>query len=252
MADAQKATQAAQAAAADAKQAAAEVGKGRPGVHARHWLWQIALASALLFGVDSYYVLSGSYTIVDRAVELFVQGFPWGPVVYAFAAFNAVAGLWQLIAGLALAVLMAAWDRRAGWLMFIGAGASLLDNLVKVLVARQRPAADLVHVLNPATGYSFPSGHAVFYTWVAVMLASALAPKLRPSARPFLWLAAALVILIACTARVYEGVHWPTDVIGGFLLALGWCAFVLWLPERWLPTPSRSWLSRAGKRRVAT
>jgi undecaprenyl-diphosphatase len=248
MADAPKV---AQAAAADAKQAVAEVGKGRPGVHARHWLWQLALACALLFAVDSYYVLSGSYTIVDRAVELFVQGFPWGPVVYVFAAFNAVAGLWQLIAGLALAVLMAVWDRRAGWLMFIGSGASLLDNLVKVLVARQRPAADLVHVLNPATGYSFPSGHAVFYTWVAVMLASALAPKLRPTARPFLWLAAALVILIACTARVYEGVHWPTDVIGGFLLALGWSAFVLWLPERWLPTPSRTWLGRGQKRKVA-
>jgi membrane-associated phospholipid phosphatase len=245
------ATNPAKAAAEDAKQAAVEVGRGQPGVHARHWLWQLALASLLLFGVDSYFVLSGTYTIVDRAVELFVQGFPWGPVVYLFDGFNAVAGIWQLLAGLALALVMAAWDRRAGWLMFIGAGASLLDNLIKVLVARQRPATDLVHVLNPATGYSFPSGHAVFYTWIAVMLAAALAPRLRPSARPFLWLGAALVILIACTARVYEGVHWPTDVIGGFLLALAWCCFVLWLPERWLPTPSRTWLTLGRKRRMA-
>ena len=236
----------------DAKEAAAEVGKGQPGIHARRWLWQIALGAILLFAVDAYFVLSGSYTIVDRSVELFVQGFPWGPVVYVFAAFNAVAGFWQLLAGLVLAVLMAVWDRRAGWLLFIGSGASLLDNLIKVLVARQRPAADLVHVLNPATGYSFPSGHAVFYTWVAIMLAAALAPRLRPTARPFLWLGAALVILIACTARVYEGVHWPTDVIGGFLLALAWCAFVLWLPERWLPTPSRTWLMWRRKRRVAS
>jgi membrane-associated phospholipid phosphatase len=237
--------------AADAKQAAEQVGKGRPGEVARHWLWKVSLACALLFAIDSYYVLSGSYTVVDRAIELFVQGFPWGPVVYLFAAFNAVAGLWQLIAGLALAVVMAAWDRRAGWLMFIGAGASLLDNLVKVLVARQRPAADLVHILSPATGYSFPSGHAVFYTWVAVMLAAAIAPHLMPRARPFLWLTAALVILIGCTARVYEGVHWPTDVLGGFLLALAWCAFVLWVPERWLPTPSRNWLGGGRKRKVA-
>jgi undecaprenyl-diphosphatase len=242
----------AKAAATDAKQAATEVGKGRPGIHARRWLWQLALACALLFVVDAYYVLGGFYTIVDRGIELFVQGFPWGPFVYVFDAFNSIAGLWQLVAGLALAVLLAVWDRRAGWLMFIGAGASLLDNLIKVLVARQRPADDLVHVLNPATGYSFPSGHAVFYTWVAIMLASALAPHLKPATRPFLWLIAALVILIGCTARVYEGVHWPTDVIGGFLLALAWCAFVLWLPERWLPTPSRAWLMRGRKRRVAT
>jgi undecaprenyl-diphosphatase len=238
------------AVAADAKQAVAQVGKGRPGEVARHWLWKVALGCLLLFVVDSYYVLSSTYTVLDRGVELFVQGFPWGPVVYLFNGFNAVAGIWQLLAGLALALAMAFWDRRAGWLMFIGSGASLLDNTVKVLVARQRPAADLVHVLNPATGYSFPSGHAVFYTWVAVMLAAALAPRLRPAARPFLWLAAALVILVACTARVYEGVHWPTDVIGGFLLSLGWCAFVLWLPERWLPTPSRTWFAR-GRRRTA-
>ena len=244
------ATNPAASAASDAKQAAVEVGKGRPGIHARHWLWQLALACLVLFVIDASYVLSGSYTTVDRAVELFVQGFPWGPVVYLFDAFNSVAGFWQLLAGVVIAVVMAVWDRRAGWLLFIGSGASLLDNLIKVLVARQRPAADLVHVLNPATGYSFPSGHAVFYTWVAVMLASALAPRLRPAARPFLWLGAALVILIACTARVYEGVHWPTDVIGGFLLALAWCAFVLWLPERWLPTPRRVWLKLGRKRSV--
>src|SRR5260221_8552884 len=183
------------AVASDARKAAEEVGKGRPAVHARHWLWQIALACLLLFCVDAYYVLGGYYTVVDRAVELFVQGFPWGPVVYVFAAFNSIAGIWQLAVGFAIALAMAIWDRRAGWLMFIGAGASLLDNLVKVLIARQRPAGDLVHGLNPATGYSFPCGHAVFYTWIALMLAAALAPRLKPAVRPFLWLTPALLIL---------------------------------------------------------
>jgi undecaprenyl-diphosphatase len=252
MPDAANVKKGAEAVAGDAKQAAVEVGKGRPGTHARHWLWQLSLACLLLFVVDAYFVLTNSYTVFDRATELFVQGFPWGPVVYLFNAFNSIAGVWQLVAGFALALGMAFWDRRAGWLLFIGAGASLLDNLVKVLVARQRPASDLVHVLNPATGYSFPSGHAVFYTWVAVMLAAALAPRIQPRLRPLLWLLAGLVILIGCTARVYEGVHWPSDVMGGFLLALSWCAFVLWVPERWLPTPSRTWLGRRPRRKVAT
>jgi undecaprenyl-diphosphatase len=237
--------------AVDAKQAVAEVGKGRPGTHARHWLWQLSLGCLLLFVIDAYYVLSATYTFIDRGVELFVQGFTWGPVLYLFAATNSVAGFWQLLAGFLLAIAFAFWDRRAGWLLFIGSGASVLDNLIKVLVARHRPAADLVHVLNPATGYSFPSGHAVFFTWVAVMVASAVAPRLWPSVRPLLWLGAGLLILVACLGRVYEGVHWPTDVIGGFLLGLGWSAFVLWLPERYLPTPSRTWFGRRSKPRVA-
>ena len=234
-----------------AAKAAAEVGKGRPGREARHWLWQLALGCFLLFLVDSYYVIGGVYTVVDRAVELFVQGFPWGPVVHLFDATNALAGIWQLLAGLLIAGLFVLWDRRAGWLLLIGSGASLLDNLVKSMVQRHRPTPDLVHVLDPAQGYSFPSGHAVFYTWVAVMSAAALAPRLRLRLRPFLWLAAALLILVACLGRVYAGVHWPTDVIGGILLGLAWSAFVLWLPERWLPTPSRSWWRRGRKQKAA-
>lgn len=233
-------------------QAAGQISRGRPGTAARQWLWRLSLASALLFCLDAYFVLNGFYTIVDRGIELFVQGFPWGPVVYLFDATNSIAGIWQFVAGLALACGMAAWDRRAGWLMFIGSGASLLDNLVKVLVARHRPASDLVHVLSPATGYSFPSGHAVFYTWVAIMLASALAPRFTPAVRPLLWVGAALLILAGCLGRIYEGVHWPTDVIGGFLLALSWVSFVLWLPERYLPTPARTWFRRPRAGRRAT
>jgi len=230
--------------------AVAQIGKGRPQGAARHWLWQLSLGAFLLFLVDSYYVVNGFYTVVDRALELFVQGFPWGPVVYLFDATNALAGIYQLLAGVLLALLMAIWDRRAGWLLLIGSGASLIDNLVKDMVQRHRPTPDLVHVFSPTQGYSFPSGHAVFYTWVAVMLGSALAPRLLPSLRPLLWTGVALLILVGCLGRIYAGVHWPTDVIGGFLLGLSWSAFVLWVPERWLPTPSRTWLTPGRRRRA--
>jgi undecaprenyl-diphosphatase len=61
------------------------------------------------------------------------------------------------------------------------------------------------------------------------------------------WALAVLLVFTACFGRVWAGVHWPSDVLGGFLLGLGWSAFVLWLPERWLPQPSRRWL-RLGAR----
>jgi hypothetical protein len=41
-------------------------------------------------------------------------------------------------------------------------------------------------------------------------------------------------------------------VAGGFLLSLGWSAFVVWIPERWLPMPSRRWFGWLGQRRPAT
>ncbi len=154
---------------------------------------------------------------------------------------NASAGIWQVLLGVGAVVVLFVVERRAGWLMAIGSISSLLDNIIKLLVSRQRPPADLVHILNPTTGFSYPSGHAVFFTWLSFMLAFSLAPRVNPRYCPILWIAAAVVIVLTCLARVWAGDHWPSDVAGGVLLGLGWCAFVLWLPERWLPSPSFKW-----------
>jgi len=60
---------------------------------------------------------------------------------------------------------------------------------------------------------------------------------------------ATTVIVLTCIARVWAGDHWPSDVIGGVLLGAGWSALVLWLPERWLPSPSFRWFSGRLRRR---
>jgi len=185
----------------------------------------------------------------DVPIAVFVQSFPWGPVTWAFQLINVTAGYWQIAVGLAAIAIVMVWERRAGFLMLIGSVSSLLDNIIKLEMARQRPSADVVHILTPAPGFSYPSGHAVFFTWLSFMLAFALAPHVRPHWRWALWTGAAIVIVLACLARVWAGDHWPSDVLGGFLLGLGWSAFVVWIPERWLPSPTWSWIS--GRRRRA-
>lgn len=230
------------------QKAAEEVLAGDPRASARAWLWPIVVVVAIAFALDTYLVATRPLLPFDIPVAQFVQSFPWGPVKYAFEAINVTAGIWQIAVG-ALAILgMALYERRAGWLMLIGSVSSLLDNLIKLLMARQRPSAALVHILTPAPGYSYPSGHAVFFTWLAFMFAFAFAPHVRPSRRWALWLGAAVVIVLASLARVWAGDHWPSDVVGGFLLGLGWSAFVVWLPERWLPAPSWRWISLRGRR----
>jgi undecaprenyl-diphosphatase len=126
----------------------------------------------------------------------------------------------------------------------------VIDAVLKTSIARQRPTTDLVAIVAHANGYSYPSGHAVFFTWLCFMLAASLAPRLRRRRRLLLWTAALALDLIVCLGRVWAGAHWPTDVAGGFLLGLSWSAFVLWLPERWLPAPSWRWirLGRAAPR----
>jgi undecaprenyl-diphosphatase len=227
---------------AEPKQAAAEVIAGRPGPTARRWLGPTALVVFVLFAIDTYLVIQNEVLPFDVPIARFIQQLNWGPLVYPMELLNWSAGIWQVLIGAVAIGALFFIERRAGWLMLIGSISSLLDNLLKLAISRQRPPADLVHILSPTTGFSYPSGHAVFFTWMSFMIAVSLAPKIRPAYRPVLWIVAAIVIVLACIARVWAGAHWPSDVIGGVLLGIGWSAFVLWLPERWLPSPSFKWL----------
>src|SRR5207244_7997108 len=141
-----------------------------------------------------------------------------GPVAYVLQVINVTAGYWQVLVGILAIVALFIVERRAGWLMLIGSISSLLDNIIKLLVSRQRPTIDLVHILTPASGFSYPSGHAVFFTWMSFMLAASLAPRIKPIYRPALWVAAMIVVLLTCIARVWAGDHWPSAVGGGVVV----------------------------------
>jgi membrane-associated phospholipid phosphatase len=223
---------------ADPERAAREVMAGRPGRAARAWLGPITIAVVVLFALDTYLVESGALGSLDLPAARFVQRFPWGPLVYPMELINWLGGYRQMVFGLIVVGAVFVYERRAGWLMAIGGVSSLIDNVLKLSLQRRRPTAEVVHILTPASGFSYPSGHAVFFTWISFMLAEAISPRIASRYRPIPWLIAAGVVVVTCLARVWAGDHWPSDVLGGFLLAIGWSAFVLWLPERLLPLPS--------------
>lgn len=223
-------------------QAAREVLSGQPQEAARLWLGPLTVIMAALFAIDTVLVVTHALLVpFDIPVARFIQSVSWGPVVYPMEFIGWLAAYKQVLLGAVAVVALFLFERRAGWLMLIGSVSSGLDYVIKLIISRQRPPSDLVHILIPATGYSYPSGHAVFFTWISFMLAVSIAPRLHPRFHWIPWVAAATVIVLTCLSRVWTGDHWPSDVIGGVLLGLGWSAFVLWLPERWLPSPSWRW-----------
>lgn len=192
----------------------------------------LALGAALLFALDTFLVVVGPSPAFDLPVALWVQRAHWGPLIYAFDLINSTAGWVQLVVAVVLMGIVLVFNRRDGALMVLASIASLLDNVLKSVVGRERPTADLVNIVTPAGGYSYPSGHATFFTWISFMLAFTFAPRLSSRWRWVPWVLAAIVIVLTCLARVWAGDHWPSDVAGGFLLGLAWSAGVIWVADR--------------------
>ena len=89
-----------------------------------------------------------------------------------------------------------------------------LDDVVKEIIERPRPAVLPLGAIvrDHATGYGFPSGH----TTLAFAFATVLHPLLPPRLRWIPWAVATAVGL----ARMYVGVHWPMDIVGGAALGI--------------------------------
>ncbi|GDY80372.1 phosphatase PAP2 family protein [Streptomyces avermitilis] len=107
---------------------------------------------------------------------------------------------------------------------------------VMALVARPRPTR--VDWATPASGWAFPSGHTTTAALTAGLLVIAVYTR-SPPGRALLALVFGCWGALVGLTRVYLGVHWFTDVVGGWLFAVGWlglclCAAAWWLPEAFI------------------
>jgi undecaprenyl-diphosphatase len=131
----------------------------------------------------------------------------------------------SLAFGLSLiAFLLARLWQEAVRLTYVMAGAIGLENGMKFSIRRVRP--DAFFGVDPTT-YSFPSGHSLLSFCFYLTLVALMARHLPALGRRIVWCAAALLILAIGLSRIYLGVHYPTDVIGGFLTAAFWTSLVL-------------------------
>jgi membrane-associated phospholipid phosphatase len=122
------------------------------------------------------------------------------------------------------------------WALMLSAGGSaLINTLFKLLIARPRPAPDLIQVYADVITNSFPSGHVTFYVSYFGFLffaAYALLPRGSILRRLALTLTALPVLLVGLS-RIYLGAHWPSDTIGAYLWSGVWLGFSLWMYRRW-------------------
>src|SRR6185436_15397566 len=117
-----------------------------------------------------------------------------------------------------------AWRRAAIDLAIVMTGAVVLGNVLKLAFARARP--EIYFGLAPPT-YSFPSGHALYAACLFGALACLIADRiLDPMRGAALWAGAVLLAGAIGVSRIYLGVHYPSDVAGGYLVAVFWVGLV--------------------------
>lgn len=106
-------------------------------------------------------------------------------------------------------------------------------TLVKTIVGRVRPAAALVTVSRNLSTGSFPSGHVVNYVVVLGFLMFLAYSSLKKSSwRTSLLVFFALAIALVGPSRIYQGEHWPSDVVGAYLFGTVWLLITI-LFYRW-------------------
>jgi undecaprenyl-diphosphatase len=191
-------------------------------------LLALGLAGVALYAFDTVAAASRPYLPFDVPAERFIQSVNWGPLVQVFKLWDWIEGPRQAALGLAAIALVAAVNWRAAPLVMVGALSGAIYWITAIVTHRPRPSEDLVHVIRHTGGSSYPSGHVAFVSWVLILLIVCLALGRLPKAIvAAAWVAAALVILAVCIGRVYLGEHWPSDVLGGLALGLGWTSLAL-------------------------
>ena len=195
----------------------------------------LAIACAAGFLVLATVVSRQGSVGLDEPVAAFVSGLGIPPE--AWRAVTALgSGLVLLPVGGGL-VLWLLWQRRPGDAVVVAValvGATLFTDVVKDLISRPRPPDP---VLGPAGGYSFPSGHTLNSTVTYGLVALyAWRSHLALAARRLAVAILAAIPALVGLSRIALGVHYPSDVLGGWLAGMA-IVFTVAAITRPVPTP---------------
>lgn len=205
-------------------------------------IFLVASVAGFIFLRLTREMLEGETRIFDEALLRALRqqqdpGIPIGPswLTKALTDITSLGGVTvlTLVTLLSVIYLLLVRKRIAALFVLLSVlGGWLISSSLKLGVARPRP--DIVPHLVDVHDFSFPSGHAmlsaVTYLTLGLMLAQMQGGR---AVRYYFMLVAIVLTLLIGVSRVYLGVHYPTDVLGGWCAGAAW-ACLCWLIGRWL------------------
>ncbi|WP_230986664.1 phosphatase PAP2 family protein [Cohnella fermenti] len=196
------------------------------------------IVSFIAFGIFAALVGTNSVSGFDDPIIKLIQGWE-SPGLTSFMETISMWGTtWYVVSVAVVVMLLLALllGQRKELLLFAAAliGSTLLNNIAKGLFERERPS---LHRLIEEEGFGFPSGHSMASFTLAVITAYLLWKHISSSVlrTAVVVLAVAWFVLMG-TSRIYLGVHYPSDVIAGYLLSATWAGIMI--------TAFRGWIAR--------
>jgi undecaprenyl-diphosphatase len=206
----------------------------------RHpWSLSLSTLSALSFLRLAFELHEGELGAFDAALSLWFIEYrgELDGLMLALTHSGGAAGMTLLCVASVALLARAGARREARFIAACGLGAFFLSSGLKLLFGRARPDPSALYLIDVPGSFSFPSGHALGSTCVVGGLAVVAVALLRDFRWRALIFAVALgYVLGVAASRVYFGVHFATDVMGGVLAGLAWVAAVTgWFYPRLLP-----------------
>ena len=190
----------------------------------------VALASVSLGKLVEDVTHGDGLALVDHPVARFVTAHRTPALTSAMGVVSTVGGP-AAMAGIAVAagvLVAAAWR---SWVPVLELGVTVagiigLTMMFKAVMGLSRPP--LAQAVAAADGYGFPSGHAATAAAVCGVAACLATMRIRSGlAQAGIWALAAMLAAAVGLSRLYLGVHWATDVIGGWVFGILWMATIV-------------------------
>jgi undecaprenyl-diphosphatase len=181
------------------------------------------LSTVILFSLLTFLVETTPFFPIDLQITLAIQSID-SPFFAGLMRLISWPGFLPQSAIVTLLVAFTLYVYGFHWESVTAILASLLSSeaneIVKFLIQRPRPAANLVHVFEVLSSYSFPSGHVMFYVSLFGFVWYIAYTMLKRSwIRSLLLVFFGALILLVGVSRIYLGQHWASDVLGAYLLA---------------------------------
>ncbi len=194
----------------------------------------VSSATLLLFGLLAKQVFEGELSSFDEAIRQAFQGIATPGLTQVMIFFTYLGSSYGILLLFLIALfLLYIFDkmRAAALLTIIMSGKVVLETVLKLSFQRPRPEA--FFGFTPPTSFSFPSGHA----FSSLCLFGALALIATSGSRSrgsniIIWVAAVFLILTIGSSRIYLGVHYPSDILAGYLAGIVWLSAIYSIDSR--------------------